>query len=167
MSKLFRQQDETAVNLNKTTDNLGIEMQTQYYHNRSPNLDAYRRPEKEHLNQFELKNDVLDEIAENNIKRYDNEIMSVHSPTDHSFCPDSKNMEKTAEGSQITNLEERPRRLGGSNLNKIANSLSYDPTKEKFYEFHKLSVQSPSNFPRRTPGFPKVCKLIKLIVFII
>ena len=119
----------------------------------SPNLVHFSSHQliNEQSNKFVEEDKVAgDEVAE--------KIMSVYSTTssrssnsDRYCCPDPESIEKTIGNLNITNLQESPRKLGGTHSDGLIENY-----KEKFCEFQKLSMYSPNSFPKRAPGFPKV-----------
>jgi hypothetical protein len=90
---------------------------------------------------------------------YENRLVTGCSPTSsqssnsgHFSGADSASRNKVLGSLQITNLHESPRRPGNSQCNSQT-SFVESSTREKNHEVYK---QSPSFFPKRAPGFPKV-----------
>jgi hypothetical protein len=85
---------------------------------------------------------------------YENRLVTGSSPTSSqsSNSADNASRHKGLGSLQITNLHESPRRPGNSQSNSQA-SFVESSAREKGNEMQK---QSPSVFPKRAPGFPKV-----------
>lgn len=96
----------------------------------------------------------------------ENSIMPLHSPmttsssnSNYLFDPNSVSPEKTIGGLQISNLKSSPRKLGAISFENT-DSLPNIATKGKSDEFQRFLLHSPTYFPRRAPGFPKVWKML-------
>lgn len=173
VNKFYKQPNDSTVNssgeqLRDPSDRLVWEMRNfrQYYHGRSPqnqtpsstvlnspDLDIDRM---DHYNKFsdELRNDIPTDPCID--YRFENRLVSGRSPTS-SHSSNSENCvndpqakRKIIGGLQIANLDESPRRVGGSHPGEHPNEA------RKSQEFQRFSMRSPGGFPRRGPGFPQV-----------
>lgn len=170
VNKFFKQSSETS-NASENdsisdSDRLVWEMRNlrQYYHNRIPNLT----PSSTVLNSPDLEGDRLNEHysrfaegmrdgSDEGDHRYKNRMVPGHSPTSslssssEQSAVESQSKKNIIGALQIANLHESPRRLG-----ETSHETTHDQRGEKSQEFQRLSMRSPSNFPKRAPGFPKV-----------
>lgn len=163
-NKFFKQPNDTSCDVfGDSSERLVWEMRNlrQYYHNRTPNLT----PSSTVLNSPDLENDRMNEHYSRFVEGMqscdgseggDHRMVPGHSPT--SSLSSNSEQFNSAElqsnrnvigGLQITNLQESPRRLGGS-------SHTPETRLGKHQEFQRISLRSPSGFPKRAPGFPKV-----------
>lgn len=169
VNKFYQQQNETADSLQDSTDRVGVEIrnnidcyvnETQIYTPSSPvpfspDYDYERATQNQ-----KISADNSDEIAVDSDWRYHNRLLSTRSPTssqssnsDIFIANDLKLREQSIGSLHITNDSQRVRTSFSNGKTEI---LSSDPNKEKKDQFHQFSMQSPNNFPRRAPGFPKV-----------
>lgn len=176
-NKFFKQPSESSNaagndSFSDSSDRLVWEMRNlrQYYHNRTPNLT----PSSTVLNSPDLESDRMNDHysrfaegmqnydeCEGGDHRYENRMVPGHSPTsslssnsEQFNAKDSQSNKNEIGALQIANLQESPRRLGGSSSHTMEST--HMPRIGKGQEFQRLSMRSPSNFPKRAPGFPKV-----------
>lgn len=165
-NKFYQQQNETADSLRDSTDRVGVEIRDniECYVNEtqiftpsspvpfSPDYDYERATQNQ-----KISADNSDEVAVGLDWRHHNRLLSTCSPTssqssnsDIFIANDPKLREQS-----ITNVKDF-HRVRTSFSNGKTETFSGDPKKEKQDQFHQFAMQSPNNFPRRAPGFPKV-----------
>lgn len=138
--------------LNSPSDVEDVKMIEQY---QNMSADDYRRNLDPHLYSTQEFLSSDDDASFKVNPYYENRLVTGCSPTSSSHSgnfPADTSRNKVLGSLQITNLHESPRRPGNSQGNSQT-SFVESSTKEKIFDGHK---QSPSVFPKRAPGFPKV-----------
>lgn len=122
----------------------------------SPDYDYERATQNQ-----KSSSDNADEIAATLDWRHHNRLLSACSPTS-SQSTNSEVLFENDLSSREKNIgrhnEHDSHRLSASCLNEPSFSTFPNDSKKEKQEFHHFAMQPTNVFPRRAPGFPKVCR---------